>query len=86
MEYAKNVLISVACTLRHSAVFRFAFLRSDLSCHHSGINLSNLSIRPDALFQAAVTTFLFVDIEGNTTGRQRTTSRQTDQVSALIDS
>jgi hypothetical protein len=46
MEFAKNVLISVACTLRHSAVFRFAFLRSNLSCHHSKINLSNLTVPP----------------------------------------
>ena len=29
---------------RHTPVFRFAFLRSDLSCHHSVINLSNLSV------------------------------------------
>ena len=33
MECAKNVLISAAC-FRHKAVFRFAFLRSDLFCHH----------------------------------------------------
>ena len=33
MEYAKNVLISAAC-FKHKAVFRFAFLRSDLFCHH----------------------------------------------------
>jgi hypothetical protein len=33
MEYARNVLISAAC-FRHKAVFRFAFLRSDLFCHH----------------------------------------------------
>ena len=42
MEFAKNVLISVTC-FKHLAVFRFAFLRSDLSCHHTGINLRNLS-------------------------------------------
>ena len=35
---------------------------------------------------AAVATFLFADIEGNTTGRRRTTSPQTDHVSALIGS
>ncbi len=33
MECAKNVLIWAAC-YRHKAVFRFAFLRSDLFCHH----------------------------------------------------
>jgi hypothetical protein len=33
MEFAKNVLISVTCFV-HKGVFRFAFLRSDLSCHH----------------------------------------------------
>jgi len=40
MEFAKNVLISVSRFAR-TAVFRFAFLRSDLSCHHIRINLSN---------------------------------------------
>jgi len=34
MEFAKNVLISVT-RFRRTAVFRFAFLRSDLSRHHS---------------------------------------------------
>jgi len=43
MEFAKNVLISVT-RFERTAVFRFAFLRSDLSCHHTGINLSNLSV------------------------------------------
>jgi hypothetical protein len=33
MECAKNVLIWAAC-FKHKAVFRFAFLRSDLFCHH----------------------------------------------------
>src|SRR5262245_57420353 len=46
MEYAKNVLISVTCFFEHTAVFRFAFLRSDLSCHHTRINLRNLSAHP----------------------------------------
>ena len=49
MEFAKNVLIWAAC-FRRKAVFRFAFLRSDLSCHHTEstlatyqfLNLSNL--------------------------------------------
>jgi hypothetical protein len=39
MECAKNVLISAAC-FRHKAVFRFAFLRSDLSCHHTESTLA----------------------------------------------
>lgn len=43
MEFAKNVLISVACT-KHKAVFRFAFSRSDLSRHHLWINPSNQSV------------------------------------------
>ena len=34
MDFAKSVLISVSRFAR-TAVFRFAFLRSDLSCHHS---------------------------------------------------
>jgi hypothetical protein len=33
MEFAGNVLISATC-LKHKTVFRFAFLRSDLSRHH----------------------------------------------------
>ena len=33
MECARNVLISAAC-FKHKGVFRFAFLRSDLFCHH----------------------------------------------------
>jgi len=44
MECAKNVLIWAAC-FKHKAVFRFAFLRSDLSCHHVSINLSNQSMQ-----------------------------------------
>lgn len=43
MEFARNVLISATC-LRHKSVFRFAFLRSDLSCHHIEINPSNLPV------------------------------------------
>jgi hypothetical protein len=39
MEFAKNVHISAAC-FRHKAVFRFAFLRSDLSCHHTESTLA----------------------------------------------
>jgi hypothetical protein len=39
MEFAKNVLISAAC-FRHKAVFRFAFLRSDLFCHHGESTLA----------------------------------------------
>ncbi len=42
MEFAKNGLISVT-RFERTAVFRFAFLRSNLSCHHTVINLSNLS-------------------------------------------
>ena len=56
MECAKNVLISAAC-FKHKAVFRFAFLRSDLSCHHIQINLSNqpVELRFDASGQAGLT-------------------------------
>jgi hypothetical protein len=43
MDFAKNVLISTTCS-KHKAVFRFAFSRSDLSCHHVPINLSNQSV------------------------------------------
>lgn len=43
MEFARNVLISATC-LKHKAVFRFAFLRSDLSRHHIEINLGNLPV------------------------------------------
>lgn len=45
MEFAKNVLISSTRCERWEA-FRFAFLRSDLSCHHVFINLRNLSTDP----------------------------------------
>lgn len=44
MDFAKNVLISVSRFAR-TAVFRFAFLRSDLSCHHVQFNLSNQSVQ-----------------------------------------
>jgi len=43
MEFARNVLISATC-LKHKTVFRFAFLRSDLSRHHIEINPSNLPV------------------------------------------
>jgi len=33
MEFAKNVRIWATC-FEHKTVFRFAFLRSDLFCHH----------------------------------------------------
>jgi hypothetical protein len=40
MEFAKNVLISVAC-LKALGFIQVMFLRSDLSCHHFFINLRN---------------------------------------------
>jgi hypothetical protein len=43
MEFARNVLIWATC-FKHKAVFRFAFLRSDLSRHHIEINPSNLPV------------------------------------------
>ena len=45
MEFAKNALISLTRCERQES-FRFAFLRSDLSCHHVFINLRNLSTDP----------------------------------------
>lgn len=43
MEFARNDLISVT-HIWCKAVFRFAFLRSDLFRHHMKINLSNLPV------------------------------------------
>jgi hypothetical protein len=43
MEFARNVLICRAYFL-HQNPIRFAFLRSDLSCHHIFIYLRNLSM------------------------------------------
>jgi hypothetical protein len=52
MEFAKNVLIWAAC-FRHKSVFRFTFLRSDLSRHHMDSTLAtyrspNVSMRDTA--------------------------------------
>jgi hypothetical protein len=43
MEFARNVLICRAY-FEHQNPIRFAFLRSDLSCHHIFIYLRNLSM------------------------------------------
>jgi hypothetical protein len=57
MEFAMNVLISATC-LKHKTVFRFAFLRSDLSRHHIEINPGNLPV-PQTLQTADSATQVF---------------------------
>jgi len=43
MEYAKNALIS-STRFKRSPYTRFTFLRSNLLCHHSSIDLRNLLV------------------------------------------